>query len=375
MRDEPGRFDDLISEADVERVVTSGALRYPGFRLVKEGEKIDLSSYTEDVAWRPAPFTGSAVVGRVLAEWEAGATLVLQGLHMNWPPLARFCRDLESFLGHPVQANAYYTPRRSQGLAVHHDTHDVFVLQVAGDKRWKVYEPARELPLKEQRYSRALGEPGEPVADFTLRAGGALYLPRGWLHEALTSEIDSLHVTVGVNTYTWLDAFKHALEECGDDVEFRRAVPGGRGEPPPDLLERLAARLGGEQVARRMRARFVRSRRPILDGQLTQLRALDRLTVETLVERRPTVIFDLTRTNGAAKLVFEGKALVFPDHAWEAIEGAASADGPFEPGDLPGDLDEEGRLVLVRRLVREGFLQLSDARARDGRRTPTDGAA
>ena len=374
-RHEPGRYDDLISERDVERVVTSGALRFPGFRLVKEGEKIDLSAYTEEIAWRPAPFTGSAVVERVLAEWEAGATLVLQGLHMNWPPLARFCRELEAFLGHPVQANAYYTPRRSQGLSVHHDTHDVFVLQVAGEKRWLVYEPAWELPLKEQRYSRELGEPGEPVEDFTLRAGDALYLPRGWLHEALTSETDSLHVTVGVNTYTWLDAFKQALEECAQDVDFRRAVPLVDAETPPELLDRLAERLGGGDVARRMRERFVGSRRPILDGQLTQLRALDRLTGDTRVERRRTVLFDLVESGGEPVLSFEGKSIAFPAHARDEVEHAALAEGSFRPRDLPGELDEAGRLVLVRRLVREGFLRLSDEPGRDGRARPNDADA
>ncbi len=43
----------------------------------------------------------------------------------------------------------------------------------------------------------------------------------------------------------------------------------------------------------------------------------------------------------------------------EDVEFLASADAEFTAADLPGDLDEEGRLVLVRRLVREGFLQLS----------------
>ena len=33
-------------------------------------------------------------------------------------------------------------------------------------------------------------------------------------------------------------------------------------------------------------------------------------------------------------------------------------DGPFTAADLPGRLDEESRLVLVRRLVREGLLRI-----------------
>ena len=96
-----------------------------------------------------------ADVAAVAAEFEDGATLVVQALHHWWPPLAAFCRRLEAALGHPAQANAYYTPRSAQGLPVHHDTHDVFCLQVAGEKRWLVYEPVLELPLQDQRYGRA----------------------------------------------------------------------------------------------------------------------------------------------------------------------------------------------------------------------------
>ena len=45
----------------------------------------------------------------------------------------------------------------------------------------------------------------------------------------------------------------------------------------------------------------------------------------------------------------------------EAIAFAAATDGAFRAADLPGDLDEPGRLVLVHRLVREGFLLVNAA--------------
>jgi hypothetical protein len=44
------------------------------------------------------------------------------------------------------------------------------------------------------------------------------------------------------------------------------------------------------------------------------------------------------------------------------VSALAAADGPVQACDLPGELDEAGRLVLVRRLVREGFLRVSDER-------------
>jgi Cupin superfamily protein len=358
-RDEPGRYDDLLSEADVEQLVCSGGLRYPGFRLVKAGEQLRARDYTVDVPWRPVPFTGTADVERVLAEWERGATIVLQGLHLTRPAVGTFCRLLEETLGHPAQANAYYTPRAAQGLPVHHDTHDVFVLQVSGEKRWLVYEPALELPLKDQRYSPELGAPGEPVEDRVLRPGDMLYLPRGWLHEALTSDTDSLHLTVGVNVVTWLDAFKGALEELDDDVRFRRSWQSGNGTD--ELVEALRGRIGREDVARRARAKLVRTRRPIREGQLRQLRALDELTPDTEVERNPTVLVDAVAHNGDVSLAFEGRTLTFPAHAREEVLAIAGAEQAFTPADLPGSLDEPGRLVLVRRLVREGLLRISGA--------------
>jgi Cupin superfamily protein len=308
------------------------------------------------VPWRP-PFTKTADVPRVLAEWDAGATIVLQALHVNWHPLAVFCRQLEDALEHPVQANSYYTPRGSQGFAVHHDTHDVLVLQVAGEKRWLLYEPLLELPLKHQRYSKALGDHGEPTDDLVLRAGDTLYLPRGWLHQAETSDTDSLHLTVGINTYTWLDAAKAALGPLEQDADLRREVSSGDGEAD-EILDQLRAQLAPEDVGRRRRRRFLDTRRPIREDGLSQLRALERLDVETLVERRSTVIADLEEDDDGVGLVFEGRELRFPARARDEVVACFEAEEPFRPSELPGDLDDPGRLVLVRRLVREGFLRV-----------------
>jgi hypothetical protein len=197
---------------------------------------------------------------------------------------------------------------------------------------------------------------GDPVDDFVLEAGDTLYLPRGWPHEAATSDEDSLHITVGVQPQTRLDALRAALESCADDVEFRRSVADD-GVLSEDLLQRLAARLDPAEVLHRLRRRFVSTRRPVLDGQLAQVRALAGLTVHDELERRPTVVADLEVRAASVSLVFDQKEVVFPLKARAAVEALHSTRRPFTAAQLPGPLDKEGQLVLVRRLVREGYLR------------------
>ena len=133
---------------------------------------------------------------KVLAQFAAGATIVLQGLHRLWPPLIDFVRQAVDELGHPVQANAYITPPTNRGFDPHYDVHDVFVLQAAGQKRWIVHEPVHVHPLPSQpwtQYREAIAErvTGDPVIDTVLSEGDALYLPRGWIHSAQALETTS----------------------------------------------------------------------------------------------------------------------------------------------------------------------------------------
>jgi lysine-specific demethylase/histidyl-hydroxylase NO66 len=76
-----------------------------------------------------------------------GGTLLLHGLHTLHAPLVRFCREIVVELGHPVQANAYLTPPRSNGFAHHWDGHSSFLIQTEGSKNWQIFEPLVEDPM------------------------------------------------------------------------------------------------------------------------------------------------------------------------------------------------------------------------------------
>ena len=120
-----------------------------------------------------------------------GATVVLQGLHRTWPPLIDFAAAADHRARPPGAGQRLRdTRRRTRASRAHYDVHDVFVLQVAGEKRWTHPRAgARGTrcatsrgPTTAPRSRR--GRRSEPVIDTVLRPGDALYLPRGWLHAA-----------------------------------------------------------------------------------------------------------------------------------------------------------------------------------------------
>ncbi len=369
-------FTDLLSLDDVDHLISTFP-RQPAFRLVRDGKPLDPSMYTRSASLGGRTVTDVGDTPRIYDELHAGATLVLQGLHRYWPAVMRFCRDLELELTHPTQANAYVTPPTSRGLAVHHDTHDVFVLQLAGRKRWAVHEPLVELPLPAQRWSSDLGDPGPPILTAELQPGDCLYIPRGFPHAAESRQEVSAHLTVGVLTSTWKDVMSDAFSELVDDVEFRRSLPVGFAHDEDalaadiaDHVEQLRAaldKLDAAEVARRTVRRFWSRRWPMLIGQLGQLMALGEVDDSSLVQRREgSVCLVRCAPNGLWCLLGD-RELAMPS-ALEPVMRRIAATSGFSVGELADQLDEKSRLTLVRRLVREGLLEIVQARSGEERR-------
>jgi hypothetical protein len=377
----------VLSLHDVDHALTGAGLRHPAFRLVRDGEAIAPADYT-----RPAR-TGAARIddlidpGRVLDLFASGATVVLQSLQRWWEPATRFCRDLELALGHATQANAYLTPAGAAGLAPHHDTHDVFVLQVAGSKHWVVREPAVDTPLRRHVSDHEAAAARPVLFEVDLAPGDALYLPRGVVHSATAQEGVSLHITVGVLATTVHDVLQALVEQAGDDPAFRRSLSAGWAfddgaataavkSAVADMVDWLG-RVDAAQVAGRMRDRFVSRRTPLLDGQLLEVVGLDRLDDDSVVVRRAGIVATLTVEGaepedrsgllGASDGGTPGRGpsvcLTLGDRRVELpapLEPAVRRllDGsPHRVGELADLLDHPSRLVLVRRLVREGALR------------------
>ena len=364
-------LSSLLTVDDVDELLTGRSLRAPAFRLVQDGRTLPRAASTRTGRVGGVTVHDLPDPGRILELVHGGATLVLQALHRSWPPVTRLCRAVEDVLTHPVQANAYLTPPGNRGLDVHHDTHDVLAIQLAGSKHWQVHEPAVEAALPTQRWRREVHEAGAVVLDTDLRAGDCLYLPRGTPHAAETTDAVSLHLTVGIRTVTWLDVLQRALADAADEQDFRRGLPAGFADDPEGLAAALApvlrdaaAWLADRDVAalaQRESDRFHRTRAPRLDGQLRRLLSLDEVAVDALVVRRAGVPVRCTVEDDRLVLDLPDRRVLLPATVRAAVDRLLSG-AAVRVGDLDG-LDEASRVVLARRLVREGICEVAPPRS------------
>jgi ribosomal protein L16 Arg81 hydroxylase len=148
-------------------------------------------------------------------------------MDVRWKPIALLCSRLQNALQHPVGANLYVSPPNSQGLLPHFDDHDVFVLQVEGTKIWQLYGSPMPLPLHKMK-APLQSSPGSSREELTVKAGDLLYIPRGFIHSAITTECRSVHLTVGVRVFTWFNLLANILKEQAEqNVALREALPVG----------------------------------------------------------------------------------------------------------------------------------------------------
>lgn len=305
----------------------------------------------------------------VLRAFGRGATVVLQGIHRFLPSVQRFCAGLESSIGHRVQANAYLTPAGGErGLGTHHDTHDVFVLQLSGAKRWRLYAVETEHPVASYPTSRRHPQPGDPVSTLELSAGDCLYLPRGVPHDAESLDTASLHLTLGIRSPTWLDVMQRVFAGAHEHPELRAPLLVAYADDPAafeaatarmlaSTVEWLASRDPAEIARREIARRVV----PPVDrrGRLMRLAQAGPIVSTTPLERIGQWTLSLDDARATLSTLEGGARLRFPARVAPALRVLVDV-SRFCAEDVREHLDPSGALVLVRRLHREGLIERTD---------------
>jgi bifunctional lysine-specific demethylase and histidyl-hydroxylase NO66 len=347
-RSEPGAFGELLSIDDVDHLLTAAGLRTPAFRVVQDGTVLPSARFTRSATIAGVAVSGLADPRKLLDLFDAGATIVLQGLHRYWPPITGLVRELELALGHACQANAYLTPPGSQGFGLHSDTHDVFVLQTYGTKQWQLQD-----------------ESGEHAV--LLEPGVSMYLPTGTPHAARTERGVSLHLTIGINRTTWRETVTRAVATLLADDSFDEPLPAGYHRDAKRFSALLATRLAGlrdlvekadvNTLASTETQRFLTTRpTSVRAGLLDRLQIAD-VSDSARLRRRPASVCELRAAGDRLQVLLGDRELRMPGWLAPPLEWIQRTE-VFRPSDLSPWLDEASRLVLCRRLIREGLLEV-----------------
>jgi hypothetical protein len=368
-RDDPGHYAGLLSAADVDQVIAFTRPKFVGPGAFTPEVPRRQSFVQGWLADRQVPESASYPgVTELRRVYTQGKTVVIMTMQQRWLPVAVLCRNLEAVFHCPVHANLYLTPQGAQGFDAHFDPHEVFVLQLEGHKQWRLYEPTRRLPLVGERLNVPRDHLG-PAREIRLGPGDLLYLPRGQVHEAFTSECASLHLTVGINVFRWADLLHEALAALAyKDERFRESLPVGSlgdGELPGALGERFCELLGVlargarvEEAVRHLADEFFGKMQALPQGFFTQPPREEDIDLDTVVEKSPGAVCRVVQEGAWVAIEFPGGRIGGPLKIASALRFVAGA-RRFPVRSLPDDLEGEAKLVLARRLVRERLLTIT----------------
>ena len=232
-----------------------------------------------------------------------------------------------------------------------------------------VYKPNYRLPLESRLTD---GELGKAVLSPELEAGDLLYIPRGFIHRAHTTDASSLHLTIGVQSWRWVDVLHRAVDAWAEqDPALRRTVPPAAASAA--LARQVRSLLGRMATAADIDAAAVAAYRkemakqsvPVPGSRFAAIDRLGQVDGRTVVRHRSGIRCSLSRDKQTSVLHFGDRSLELPTAVASTLEFVAGHRS-FCADSLPGRLSGDAKLKLVRRLLRDGFLVIDDDKGSGG---------
>jgi len=211
---------DLPSWEDLNSFLSNHRLSHPRVRMSREGSTTDELTILNQRASLRGELVYDTLQNRIYDNLRLGSTLVLDAIDIAIPSVRRITSSLTKTFFVKSQANGYVTFSESRGFGLHWDDHDVFIVQVYGNKTWHLYGNTRTAPLHRDFHDKHF-QPSEILETIELTPGSLLYVPRGCWHDVVGKGEPTFHLTFGVTPPTGLDVLVW-LQEVGRQNDFLR---------------------------------------------------------------------------------------------------------------------------------------------------------
>lgn len=218
-----------------------------------------------------------------------GASLVANRLEDVSLDVRRITAMLGRQFAATAGANAYGSFKGVRAFNSHCDLHEVFAVQLDGEKNWRIYQNRAQSPVQTLHGADAQviidQAKGEVMMTADMEPGDLLYIPRGYYHDALASSDSSLHVTFAVAPLDGRYLFRLLEELCVRDADFRAYLPRWADADGSELATRLGEL--ADKVSAMMRspmfATEIGARQRALATQAAVIEPLKRPTLDQYV--------------------------------------------------------------------------------------------
>ena len=357
-------FDFILTTRDIDLYFQSNALHPSFIRVIRSGIDCDVSKWTRLERRQNTGLYSVVDREKLFAQFSAGASLIVNASEGSIPSIGRFCNSMEQELKINLQANIYLTPPCEKGFGLHYDAHDIFILQTAGQKQWRLFGHAPQEVLTGEQTVSDCYKSREPEQELELRSGDLLYLPAYTVHEAHTTDSISIHISLGVYARRWFHLLQDLAKSAEASLEFQRPLPDAFSsdddrrkfnEEFAEKLRLLLAKTSAEQLAASERAVFARNQLINADGWLIDLLQVDQLKLDSVVSKRPGIDYVITEDGQNIEIVFGNNKLSIAKVLKPALE-LLSGDAPFSIHEIKGLISDSGKVELVSDFVRAGML-------------------
>jgi bifunctional lysine-specific demethylase and histidyl-hydroxylase NO66 len=355
-RNDPNYYADLLTIDDIERILWTIPLPVTSVDMGKDAVPVQKHEFSNGVYIRPHD---------VLRHHRNGETLILRSLHRWCDNLQKLRAACESYFYCPAQTNVYLTPAQEHSSYPHFDAHDIFVLQIAGSKCWKLHETCLPLPLHTERFEQSKHPIGPCIGELTLNAGDMAYIPRGFAHDPTAVDY-SIHISLGVLLPTWTDVFSEMVRDLSyRHASLREELPVMRGQQCFDMRQirgRFAALAklfddtgAAEDALNKISHEFIKTRQVSEPGKLKEVSQPRDIDLNSEVRIPENLIYRVRRDENKLHLEFREVRLTLDVELDPIIQFIAQRER-FKVTDLTDALTDVEKLRLVKDFVDEGFL-------------------
>ncbi|MGJ0119188.1 JmjC domain-containing protein [Williamsia sp. MIQD14] len=216
----------------LDEVIRSGATDAVDVRLNATSGPVHPRAYTTAARDATGHVREQVSTAKVVDLFAAGATVIIDNVARAQPALAELTRTLGRELAvTSVDMALFATPNGHSGLPVHVDDVDVVVIQLAGAKRWDLWDgtSADDGALTARTLETELAGI-DPTRSHVLGVGAVMFVPAGTPHRALAvPQAGSVHLSIMVNRPSVRDLLVSIIEsaarDAGVDLDARTRTP------------------------------------------------------------------------------------------------------------------------------------------------------